>query len=114
MDSRRLGRKNLYVFRKNILPSDDNDVLHPPDDEHFFICHKTEIPSTIPAIFGKDVTSEPLAIPVTLEQAARSKLDLASHEFLTGDAVASNDPDLHSFEAPARRHVFIIDELKSV
>ena len=72
----------LDVFGEDVLTGDDNNVLHPPDDEHFFVRRKPEIPGAIPSIFGEYVTAKSIAIPVTFKKAWSLKLDFASHKIL--------------------------------
>src|SRR6516165_6446295 len=67
IDPGNLRRDDLDVFGEDVLTGNDDNVLHPADDEHFFVRRESEIPGAIPSIFGERVTSKSSAIPVTLE-----------------------------------------------
>src|SRR5262245_49029400 len=114
IDSGNLRRDDLDVFGEDVLTGDDDNVLHPADDEHFFVRRESEIPAAIPSIFGERVTAKSITIPVTFEKAGCFELDFASHKIRTGQAVRPDDSKPHPFEATARRNIFIVDKLKRV
>ena len=114
IDSGNLRRNDLDVFGKNVLSGDDDNILHPPDDEQFFVYRESEIPGAVPFIFRERVASKSIAIPVTFKKAGRSKLDLTSHKIRTGQPVRSDDSEAHPLQTTARRDIFIVNNLETV
>src|SRR6516165_8263450 len=114
VDSGNLRRDDFDVFGKDVLTSDDDNVLHPADDEHFFVRRESEIPGAIPSIFCERVTAKSITSPVTFKKAGCLKLDFASHKIQTRQPVVSDDPKAHPFEATAGGNIRIVDKLKGV
>jgi hypothetical protein len=114
IDPTNLRCDDLDIFGEDVLTGDDDNVLHPPDDEHFFVRRESEIPGVIPSIFGERVTAKSITIPVTFKKAGCLKLDFASNKIRTGEPVRPDDSKAHPFEATARRDIFIVDKLKRV